>query len=315
MVFRIDVACSTNTEIQRVFAEQISLGLRCLGEVEGEAAEEGIHELRKTTKRLRAIVRLIASVLPRRTRRQWVAGLQQVARALASDRDSTVLEQSLEKVYRAAFPDTEPSSRPYQAFLPKPEACADARITPDAVTLEEAKGMLHALGQQMADTLLLGVDAPELVGGIVRSYRRGRRLLRKYERTPSVSGLHELRKRVKDQLYQLRLLVELSPTSLRAQAVEFDWLAELLGDHHDLANLDAKLACGGTGEPEEPLRAALREGIRVQQRALEEEALGVAHCLYAESWRSRRRRFLALHAVLCRTPGGSSPVDPSPVTE
>lgn len=320
MAFRIDFACPMNAEIHRIFAEQIELGLRCLGEAEGEAAtaEEGIHEFRKATKRLRAILRLLASVLPRRTRRQWVASLQRVAGALASDRDATVLERTLEKVYRVAFPEIEPSSRPCRALLSTGQetaATGDPQRTIAGPLLEEARAELLVLGRQMSETPLLGLEFPELVSGIVRSYRRGRRLLGKYERAPSAVGLHELRKRVKDQLYQLRLMVELSPTSLRAQAVEFDWLAELLGDHHDLAILDAELASAGFPEMDGPLRSALRAGIQLQHKGLEEEALGVARCLYAESSKSRRRRLLALHGVLCRTPGGTPLADPFPVTE
>ena len=50
-------------------------------------------------------------------------------------------------------------------------------------------------------------DGWELIGpGLHRTYRRGRKRLRAVEEEASVTNLHELRKRVKDLWYQLRLI-------------------------------------------------------------------------------------------------------------
>ena len=56
-------------------------------------------------------------------------------------------------------------------------------------------------------------------------------------RQPSDENLHEWRKRLKDLLYQLRLLQAAWPTVLGAYVQEAHRLADLLGDDHDLTVL------------------------------------------------------------------------------
>ena len=65
---------------------------------------------------------------------------------------------------------------------------------------------------------------------------------------PTVPRLHEWRKRTKDLRYALELLEPLWPDVMEAFAAEVDDLADLLGEDHDLALLEAfvrdpSLAC------------------------------------------------------------------------
>jgi CHAD domain-containing protein len=96
-----------------------------------------------------------------------------------------------------------------------------------------------ALSTAMWSVEAQGFDALE--AGVRRPYERGRRALDELGPHPDAAQLHELRKRVKDHWYHLRLLREVWPPVMQALAVEARDLAEALGDDHDLAVLRAVL--------------------------------------------------------------------------
>jgi CHAD domain-containing protein len=73
--------------------------------------------------------------------------------------------------------------------------------------------------------------------GLHRSYRRGRKRLRAVKEDASVTNLHELRKRVKDLWYQVRLIREADSEMLGSLADHAHDLSDHLGDDHDLALL------------------------------------------------------------------------------
>ena len=59
---------------------------------------------------------------------------------------------------------------------------------------------------------------------------------------PSAENVHEWRKRAKDIWYQLRIVRRAWPALLGETAGQAHVLADLLGDHHDLAMLREDLA-------------------------------------------------------------------------
>src|SRR4029453_1284835 len=93
-------------------------------------------------------------------------------------------------------------------------------------------------GRSRIDAMPLKGDGWDPIGpGIQRSYRRGRKRLRSVEEEASVTNLHELRKRVKDLWYQLRLIREADQPMIGALADHAHDLSDHIGDDHDLALL------------------------------------------------------------------------------
>ncbi len=81
-------------------------------------------------------------------------------------------------------------------------------------------------------------DGWELIApGLRRSYRRGRKRLSRVEDEASVAALHDLRKRVKDLWYQLRLIRDVDKHMLENLADQAHDLSDHIGDDHDLALL------------------------------------------------------------------------------
>jgi CHAD domain-containing protein len=104
-------------------------------------------------------------------------------------------------------------------------------------TMAGAAAELVACRSSLDDLALDGDGWKIIAPGLHRSYRRGRKRLRSVEDEASVTNLHELRKRVKDLWYQLRLIREADRPMIGALADHAHDLSDHLGDDHDLALL------------------------------------------------------------------------------
>jgi CHAD domain-containing protein len=146
------------------------------------------------------------------------------------------------------------------------------------------------------------VDFKVLLKGIVRSYRKGRRSLIVLETAPTLEGLHDLRRRVKDQVYQLRLFTDLSPSILGPETDEFELLAEQLGEHRDLASLKSALESSLGTPGVVPDRREVTDWTEKRLFELEEAAMRLARRLYSEPPKSKERQLLTFLDSLIRAP-------------
>ncbi|MEZ5395537.1 MAG: CHAD domain-containing protein [Bryobacterales bacterium] len=127
--------------------------------------------------------------------------------------------------------------------------------------------------------------------GLKRSYRRGRKALREACQAPRPEAFHEWRKRVKYHRDHCRLIRLAWEGPLDARRKESHRLTDLLGEHHDLAELhQLLLSRPGSFGGREAVRVALeRAGER--RAALELEAFRLGRKLYAEAPKRLARRF------------------------
>ena len=117
--------------------------------------------------------------------------------------------------------------------------------------------------------------------GLRRIYRDGRRAQHAAIAADDPEAWHEWRKRVKDLWYAARILKPAAPLELGAVVDEADGLAELLGDHNDLAVLRDALdehARATTDHQAEQLRTAIDEAAFDLRR----HAVPLGLRLYAE---------------------------------
>jgi hypothetical protein len=142
-----------------------------------------------------------------------------------------------------------------------------------------------------------GGDWPLVGGGLRRSYRRGRNRFADVRDDPSAENVHEWRKRVKDLWYHLRLLTTAWPAVVGESADETHELADLLGDHHDLA----VLAEDARGRPDRFDSAADLEALVAAAERRQDEllaaALGLGERIYAEKPKAFARRYQAYWAA------------------
>jgi CHAD domain-containing protein len=116
---------------------------------------------------------------------------------------------------------------------------------------------------------------------------------------PSVEGLHEWRKRVKDLWYHHTLLRSLWPPVMQVVGDEAHELADRLGDDHDLAMLAGWVREHADAGPE------LFDAVERRRAKLQAEALGLGARLYAErpaAYTRRLRRLWKASPTLIRAP-------------
>lgn len=277
--------------IARGRAEKAAERLRSAGE---DDLAEAIHGARKDLKKLRTVLRLLRDELGSKRYRRENRRYRDAGRQLSPSRDAEVKVETLQALEEQAGDDF--PAGPSLASLAWFEALEADR---DRVAAEqgEARGSIQRAAGAIEEAAgaipgwPIGTDSWQLLEpGITRTYRDGRRALRRAAADGGVEDVHQFRKRTKDLWYQLRLLHDAWPGLLEPAAEEAHALADLLGDHHDLAilaeDLDARAGLGAS-------RQGFRALIEARQAQLLERALVLGERLYAEKPEHYRRRLRA----------------------
>ena len=267
--------------IRRVAASRADDALKRLRDEDGDLAER-VHEARKDLKKLRSLLRLARAGIGEETYARESAAFRDAGRRLSGARDAEVRLTTL-----AALEQRRPDG--YDGGLDgfRRELEEERRRSREEGDVEAAVPLIAAGRARVAVWSLSG-GWQALEPGLRRAYRRGRKALRPLRDEPSDDAVHELRKRVKDLWYHLRLVGEAWSGPLGAAADEAHELSDLLGDHHDLALLAARARASRSLSADG--RAALEAEIRTAQYELLGAALPLADRLYAEKPKAFARR-------------------------
>jgi CYTH domain-containing protein/CHAD domain-containing protein len=261
------------------------------GAIDGDDLAAAIHAARKDMKKLRAVLRLVRDGLGDEVFRKENRRYRDAARLLAASRDAEVKVETLDAL-EERFDGDMPSeaARRWRATLERErEEIIGAEQGEMKSRIDATLAALEA-GIAEIPKWPLKTDSWELLEpGLLRSYRRSRREWKRTRSAASVESVHEWRKRVKDLWYQLRIVRKAWPAAIGATADQAHELADLLGDHHDLAlladDLQGREAVGD--------RQALAALVERRQQELLEEALELAARLLAEKPKAFRARFKA----------------------
>lgn len=251
---------------------------------------ECIHGARKDLKKLRAAIRLLHRELGEQAYRAENARYREAGRLLAPSRDAEVKLETLEGLRErlaGRLPAEEVEGR-LDDLRRERDAAVEAVRAGNAI--ERALALIEE-GRERIAIWPLETDSWELVGpGIDSAYRRGRKAMRRAAEEPSGERLHGWRKRVKDLWYHLRILRDALPEHRAAMIDRADELADVLGDHHDLAVLRDDLL---RRELPTASQAAPAAAIAERQEELVAIAFELGERLYASKPKAFRRE---LHA-------------------
>jgi CHAD domain-containing protein len=239
MSYRLDLTEPLPDELRRVITEQLERAAGRLRDPDYDRAV-AVHGARKAVKKARALLRLARPALPGDAVRELNAELRDAAGLLSGTRDADVMcatYDALAERYAGRLSKARFARARRALVLP---AAGEGAADPAAETADRLEALVAHVDALPWDR----ADREALVGGIVRAHARGRAALHAARDEPTVDGLHDWRKRVKDLWYHERLLEELWPEVLPAQAKEAKRLSELLGDDHDLAVLAQRLTDG-----------------------------------------------------------------------
>jgi CHAD domain-containing protein len=265
-------------------AEKALEALRGLDGVDG-GTETTIHDARKDLKKLRAVVRQLRDPLGERAYETANRHFRDAGRALSARRDADVKLKTLEAL-NERFEDLpgDAVKRWREELRRDRDAVGEADIegaVAKAVAEIEAGRDGILCWQVEGDTWALVED------GLLRTYKRGRREMLRTSNDPDEEGIHQWRKRTKDLWYQLRVLRNAWPEMLGETADQAHELADLLGDHHDLAILREDLV-GRSLDGDQA--ASLRSAIADRQGELAAAASDLGRRLYAEKPKVFQRR-------------------------
>jgi CHAD domain-containing protein len=247
-----------------------------------------IHGARKDLKKLRAALRLVREELGEDLFKSENRQYRDAARLLSGSRDAEVKLETLAELQGGSGDDL--SNQLLEGWE---EVLERERDEVTGAAGGETAGQVDEAGEAIEEgrvrilDWLLETDDWGLVGpGLFKSYRQGRRAMKRTLADPRAENVHEWRKRAKDLWYQLRIVREAWPELLGETADQAHELADLLGDHHDLAvlaeDLGSREEIGG--------KSVFEKAIERRQEELLAAALDLGRRLYAEKPKAFRRR-------------------------
>jgi len=309
MAYCFDPCQPIGDEVRRVAAEQLRTAIIHL-RVEPEPAAEDIHKARTTLKKLRSLLRLVRSHLGTATWRGLDGRLRDAGRALSGRRDADVVIATFDALADRLVDLVDPRAlEAVRTGLVEDAALGGGGSTDAAAVADDLDAIRLAVpGWSIGDDGF-AVVAPT----IGRLHQRGRRALADLGESPDDEQLHELRKRVKDLWYQLRLLQSSWPPVTKVLAAESGVLSDALGDHHDLAVLRGVLCdrhVAAMADAAGPLLASIDD----ERTQLEGEARRRAARLYADSpkaWTARLRQWWHAAEAASSRPGWGRSTDGS----
>ncbi|HEY3191692.1 MAG TPA: CHAD domain-containing protein [Solirubrobacterales bacterium] len=267
--------------IKRVLSAQVD---DAIGQLRGEAgteAAEAIHEARKDVKKIRSALRLVRDEIGDDAWRRENDHYREIARTLSGFRDAEILVEALDGLTERFGQSARERFAGLRGELDEENRSAHDDGSVERAMASAAAGL--AAGRARIEQLPLEGDGWEVIGpGLHRSYRRGRRRLQAVEEEASVTNLHELRKRVKDLWYQLRLIGGADEDLLGSLADHAHDLSDHLGDDHDLALLrdEAQSRRDAFAHPGD--QRHLLEEVDQRRGELQFAAISLADRIYSE---------------------------------
>jgi len=196
-----------------------------------------VFALRKTLKKLRAILRIARPAIGDKSFRVPDRLLRAYGRRLGGLRDSAVLIDTLDTLLAQFVPYLDESAlRPARDVL----RCRHQVALEDFLQRGDERSPALDFGaiEHRIDRLdLHGFTRPMLLEGIRKTYRRCRVGLRKLHGEPCTRYSHDLRRRVKYAWNQLRLLRKCRSGIFKPFIAELGRLGDLLGEDSDISML------------------------------------------------------------------------------
>ena len=237
MEYRLKQSESVSEGVRRMAVAQLDKVLAHLGCQDGER-DKHIHEARKATKRLRALVRLVRRDLGDEVYLLENQCYRAAGQRLSGLRDATVLVETLDRLVECLGKDV-PKSRFARVRMWLVERRDRAYGQTDSINraVQEVVADLAQARERLEHWNLQREGWGGIRVGVQRIYARGRRDFAAAYALPSDEAFHDWRKQVKYLWYYTQILENVWPPVMQSLTEELDQLGELLGQDHDLAVL------------------------------------------------------------------------------
>ena len=258
--------------VRDVLLRQIRSASRALRKQE-TLTDETVHQARKKLKRARASLRLLRDAVGKSVYARENGGLRDAARPLGGVRDAKVALEALENLL------VHEKKAPRRAVLLKlRRVLQEARLSlhrevQRAGNLEASARSVEEAGRRVEKWRVPGHGSAALHAGIDRIYRKGRKALAQVESDCSDENLHEARKQAKYIGQAMEIFEPLKARHLAKRIRRAESIADCLGEDHDLAILQdriAKLSAGSHAAYKGLLAPIEHRRKKLQRKALKQ---------------------------------------------
>jgi CHAD domain-containing protein len=279
MSYRIEKGEGLAAALGRIAAEEMDLALTELHRPERGAA---IHSVRKSIKRLRALLRSLRVVFPREMFRAENRRLAEAGRKISPLRDIHVQLRTLGKLKAAKNPT---GGRTRRDLLRRQKDLT--RKIPDVRRL--VRGMLSNSRGTIDSWPLDQTTLETLVAGLRRIYKQGRKAFQAARENRRPQNLHEWRKKVKALGYGFELIECLLPKKPSKRVGLCQELGNGLGDDHDLYMVQLALGRANRAWPARDYPELARR-ISAKRARLQKRAFKLGHKVFRDKSRAFARR-------------------------
>lgn len=289
MGYRLERGESAVSGIRRVIREEIESADDHLSGKKKTTRDEAIHDARKSIKKVRATLRLIRNQMGDSWRRENIR-LRDIAARLSQLRDAFAIIQTFDDL------KTRNKGEASTALLRSVRAGLARRRTESGreedvvLVLNTAAASLRRASKRLKKWPLGGDGFQVIEDGLRKTYGAGRKALERARRDPSPENFHELRKRVKDHWYHVRLLESLWSDLMGAYEKSLKDLEDWLGNDHNLTVLRDTIRAEPAYYGKEKDLALIFELIAGYQSELRTKAIPLAERIYEERPRDFIRR-------------------------
>jgi CHAD domain-containing protein len=217
--------------LARIMGEQVDLAMWQIGLI-GES-DTHVHEVRKATKRLRAVLRLVREDVGRDAYNDVNVIVRDIARELSQARSAVVQVSLLESMVEGDRDLLASTSVLHSDLAAEADRRRALLVDPLVKDLTERFDAARAGIEHFE----LGPDAMSLEKGVRRTYRRGRRAMARAYETGSPLDFHMWRKQVKYLRHQMEVLEGVNPVLVDGLVADLERIGEALGADNDLTDL------------------------------------------------------------------------------
>ncbi|MBV9760389.1 MAG: CHAD domain-containing protein [Acidobacteriaceae bacterium] len=278
MPYRFKKGETAPDAVRRIVREEIDSTLAELSHT-GARLDEGVHEARKSIKKIRGLIRLVRAELGP-AYRSANTSLGEIGRKLSEIRDTTAVLESLDSL-AAKHKDAlqENALAPIRKGLETDKREIERRIgIPAAV--KRAASALRVIRKKVDKWPLQHDGFRALAPGLEDRYRRGRKAMATAQKDETPESFHEWRKRVKDHWYHIRLLESLWTGVMQAYEGSLHDLETWLGDDHNLVVLREKLEAAPDSFGGEQIVQLFLALVGQEQQELREKAVSLGERVY-----------------------------------
>lgn len=276
MAYRFELREDVGSELVRIASEQTDRAVKDFSATRDR--DVGVHEGRKSLKRLRALLRLVRPGIGEASFRSLNDGLREVAMLYSEDRDRHVLRG----IAQACASDMGTGQRKaFAVVLRSLEAPSEGAKAP-AELQKDALERLARIRKTLTRLRVKPNRFEAISAGLQRGYRRGRRRLDEAYAAPSDEAFHDLRKAVQLHWRHMQVLQRAWPELFVARLSAARHLSQILGDDHDLAVFLAYLQTLPRRAMAIADRRAIERHCRERQVLLRTKAHPLCRQLFAE---------------------------------